>query len=44
MLIIFRFDNLNSELLIALEGAGKEALCNVIINAYETGELPEDFE
>ncbi|VVC45686.1 Reverse transcriptase domain [Cinara cedri] len=26
-----------------LEGTGKEALCN-ITNAYETGELPEDFE
>jgi len=37
-------DNLNGELLIALEGTGKEALCNVITNAYETGKVPEDFE
>jgi len=37
-------DNLNGEHLIAFEGMGKEALCNIIINAYETGELPEDFE
>jgi hypothetical protein len=27
------------ELLIALEGSGKETLCSIIINAYETGKL-----
>jgi len=40
-----RIDNLNGELLIALEGTGKEALCKIITNAYETGgEVPEDFK
>lgn len=37
-------DNLNGELLIAFEGTGKEAQCNIIINAYKTGEFSEDFD
>lgn len=29
-------DNLNYKLLIALEGSGKQLLCNIITNSYET--------
>lgn len=37
-------DHLSGELLVALEGTGKEILSYIITESYETGEVPEDFE
>lgn len=35
---------MNGELLMALEGTGKEVLSNIITDANGKGEIPEDFE
>jgi len=37
-------DNISGEMLKAMEGEGKEILFKIIYDAYEKGQVPNDFE